>query len=419
MSMRTTTIGLGLLLIIGSGVAWWNISNSQTQTPALAQAQAQAQAPNQTQTQAQNFDQNRAFLENERNTIDVVQRTGEGVVYVAVRSTAQNAGGFDFFGFPSQPREGTGSGFVLDQEGLILTNNHVIQGADQITVKFHNDPKNYPAKVVGTAEPLDLALIKVQAPKDKLKPMPLADSDQVRVGQKAIAIGNPFGLEFTVTEGIISAIRRNPGAVGDASGLVPSVIQTDAAINPGNSGGPLLNSRGEVIGINTAIYSTSSGLGGQPQSAGIGFSIPINLAKQYLADLKAGKKLTANDIARSRPRLGVTMSPPLALYPNNIRTQNRLPEQGLMVQAVERGGPGEKAGLRAANRTVPLQTQNGDTVNLGINGDVIIEADGVQISEINDLRGVLLAKKAGEAVVLKVWREGKTLDVKVVPQIIK
>lgn len=415
MSMRNATIGLGLLLVIGGGVAWWNVSQSQN----LAQVQAQAaQDSTVTQTQSQNFNQNRAFLENERNTVDVVQRTGDGVVYVAVRSTSQSAGGFDFFGFQSQPREGTGSGFVLDQDGLVLTNYHVIQGADEITVKFHNDPKNYPAKVVGTAEPLDMALIKVQAPKAKLKPMQLADSDQVRVGQKAIAMGNPFGLEFTVTEGIISAIRRNPGAVGDASGLVPSVIQTDAAINPGNSGGPLLNSRGEVIGINTAIYSNNAGFS-SPQFAGIGFSIPINLAKQYLADMKAGKKLTANDIARSRPRLGVTMSPPLSLYPDNIRSQNRLPEQGLMVQAVEKGSPGEKAGLRAATRSVPLQTQTGDTVNLGINGDVIIEADGVQISEINDLRGVLLAKKPGEAVTLKVWRDGKTLEVKVVPQIIK
>jgi len=401
-------------------VAWWNLSTGQPS--AQTQGLPQVQAPTQ-QTQA--FNQNQALLENERNTVDVVSRTGEGVVYVSVRSAPQ--GGADFFGFQAQPQEGTGSGFVLDQTGLILTNNHVIQGADQITIKFHNDPKSYTAKVVGTAEALDIALIKVQAPREKLVPMKLADSDQVRVGQKAIAVGNPFGLEFTVTEGIVSAIRRNPGAVGDANGLVPSVIQTDAAINPGNSGGPLLNSRGEVIGINTAIFSTSGSFGGQPQSAGIGFSIPINLVKQYLPDLKAGKKLSANDIARSRPRLGVTLYPALGSYPDNIRQQYRLPENGLMVQQVDKGGPAEKAGLKPATRTTPVADsfgrqmvdQAGKPVVLGINGDVIQGADGVTINEINDLRGILLNKKPGEAVTLKVWREGKTLEIKVVAQIIQ
>ncbi|WP_027881905.1 S1C family serine protease [Meiothermus rufus] len=413
MSMRSASIVLGLLLVVGGGVAWFNLSKSQAPLEPTPAAQAQAQS----------FDPNRALLENERNTIEVVQRTGDGVVFVAVRSApaSRDLGFFAPF-FQPQPQEGTGSGFVIDQEGHILTNYHVIEGADQITVRFHNDPKSYPARVVGRAEPLDMALIRVQAPREKLKPMRLADSDQVRVGQKAIAMGNPFGLEFTVTEGIVSAIRRNPND-GSASGkgaFVPTVIQTDAAINPGNSGGPLLNSRGEVIGINTFIYSTTGVFGGQAQSAGIGFAIPINLAKQYLADLKAGKDITAEEIIRSRPRLGITLSLlPMNQYPENIRRQNRLPETGLMIQQVERGGPAERAGLRSATRSVQLQLRSGQVIELGVNGDVLLEADGNPITNINDLRAVLLSKKPGEAVVLKVWRDGQTREVRVVPQIIR
>lgn len=418
MSMRTATLALGLVLVVGGGVAWFNLSKSQTQ------AQAQTPPAPQVQAQAQSFDQNRAFLENERNTVDIVQRTGDGVVFVAVRSAPQaGSRDFGFFGqfLQPQPQDGSGSGFVLDQDGLILTNYHVIAGADQITVRFHNDPRSYPARVIGRAEPLDMALIRVQAPREKLKPMRLADSDQVRVGQKAIAMGNPFGLEFTVTEGIISAIRRNPndGSRGQGA-FVPTVIQTDAAINPGNSGGPLLNSRGEVIGINTFIYSTTGGLGGQAQSAGIGFAIPINLAKQYLNDLKAGRDITADELVRSRPRLGVTLSLlSMGEYPENVRRQNRLPDTGLMIQQVERGGPAERAGLRAATRTVQLQTRTGQAIELGVNGDILLEADGNPINNINDLRAVLLSKKQGEAVNLKVWRDGQTRDVRVVPQVIR
>ncbi len=413
MSMRSASILLGLLLVVGGGVAWFNLSKSQAPLEPTPTAQVQAQS----------FDPNRALLENERNTIEVVQRTGDGVVFVAVRSASvsRDLGFFAPF-FQPQPQEGTGSGFVIDQEGHILTNYHVIEGADQITVRFHNDPKSYPARVVGRAEPLDMALIRVQAPREKLKPMRLADSDQVRVGQKAIAMGNPFGLEFTVTEGIVSAIRRNPndGSASGTGAFVPTVIQTDAAINPGNSGGPLLNSRGEVIGINTFIYSTTGVFGGQAQSAGIGFAIPINLAKQYLADLKAGKEITAEEIIRSRPRLGITLSLlPMNQYPENIRRQNRLPETGLMIQQVERGSPAERAGLRPATRSVQLQLRSGQVVELGVNGDVLLEADGNPIANINDLRAVLLSKKPGEAVALKVWRDGQTREVRVVPQIIR
>jgi S1-C subfamily serine protease len=264
--------------------------------------------------------------------------------------------------------------------------------------------------VVGSVPPLDLALLKVDAPKSILRPLPLGDSDKIRVGQKAIAIGNPFGLEFSVTEGIVSAIRNNPGA---ESSLITQLIQTDAAINPGNSGGPLLDSRGEVIGINAAIINPN----GVPQFAGIGFAIPINLAKQYLPEMKAGKQITEEDVIKNNPRLGVTVLP-AQYFPDRVRERYKIPDHGLVIQEVEKGSPAEKAGLKGAENFIYLQTPNGDVIELGVDGDVIIEADGKPIYEINDLRSILFSLKPGEAVTLKIVRHGKEKAVRVVPQVL-
>ncbi len=370
------------------------------------------------------FNSKQALLENERNTIEVVKRAGPGVVYVAVRTKAkvvrpQLPPGFEDFApffepFVVPPREGTGSGFVIDKEGHVLTNYHVVKGADEIEVRFQGDPKPYPARVVGAVPPMDIALLKVDAPKDRLHPIPLGDSDRVVVGQKAIAIGNPFGLDFTVTEGIVSAVRKNPGV---ESSLIPYLIQTDAAINPGNSGGPLLDSRGEVIGINAAILSPSV-QAGAPQFAGIGFAIPINLAKDYLDEMKAGKTLTADEIIRSRPRLGVTVLP-VDAYPEAIRRRFKLPERGLVIQEVEKGSPAEKAGLRGAKEHIYVYTPSGDVLDFGVGGDVIVEADGVPIENINDLRAVLFAKRPGDTVTLKVVRDGKERTVVVRLAVVK
>jgi serine protease Do len=411
MSLKTSAATFGLLSVIAGGVLWWGMTRSQT-PPTTTAPQAQVTPLNEAQ----------GYLQNEQNTIEVVQNAGDGVVYVATRTVPQvnlqDVPEFlrPFFAQP-QPQSGVGSGFVLDSEGNILTNYHVIEGASEITIKFHNDPKEYKAKVIGTAPALDIALVKVEAPAALLKPMKLGDSDALKVGQKAIAMGNPFGLEFTVTEGIVSAIRKNPGAVGSGDGFVPNVIQTDAAINPGNSGGPLLNSKGEVIGINTAIYTSSGLIGGQPQSAGVGFAIPINIAKQYLPDLKAGKTLDTNALIASRPRLGVTVFP-VAGLPDNLRQRYNLPETGLIVGSVEPGGPAAKAGLRGSQRTIFVQTPDGRAEEIGIDGDVLLEADGRSLRDINDLRAVLGSKKAGESITLKVWRSGRTLEVRVAPQIV-
>jgi len=370
------------------------------------------------------FNQKQAFLENERNTIEVVKRAGPGVVYVAVRTKAKVVRpklppGFEDFApffepFVVPPREGTGSGFVIDKEGHILTNYHVVKGADEIEIRFQGDPKPYPARVVGAVPPMDIALLKVKAPKDRLHPIPLGDSDQVVVGQKAIAIGNPFGLDFTVTEGIVSAVRKNPGV---ESSLIPYLIQTDAAINPGNSGGPLLDSHGRVIGINAAILSPSV-QAGAPQFAGIGFAIPINLVKDYLDEMKAGKTLSADEIIKSRPRLGVTVLP-VEAYPEAIRRRFKLPDHGLVIQEVEKGSPAEKAGLRGAKDHIYVYTPSGDVLDFGVGGDVIVEADGVPIENINDLRAVLFGKRPGDTVTLKVIRDGKERTVVVRLAVVK
>jgi serine protease Do len=405
MNLGRSFVGFLALSALAGAVLWWGLSNGQGRAPAPAPAGDQG------------------LLEYERNTVEIVERYGDGVVFVSVVTQPQSLPaalrGLSS-SLPSSrclPSRGTGSGFVIDKDGHILTNYHVVEGTSRITVKFHNDPKEYRARLVGAAPPLDVALLKVDAPKEKLVPLVLGDSDRIRVGQKAIAMGNPFGLEFTVTQGIVSAIRENPGAIGDESGLVPQVIQTDAAINPGNSGGPLLNSRGEVIGINTAIF-TPTGQFGAAQFAGVGFALPINLVKQYLPELKAGKTLTAEAIIRSRPRLGVSLIP-LAIYPERLRQQHGLPDSGLMVQEVERNSPAQRAGLRPPSRFAYIQLPTGETLQVGVDGDVLLKADGVPLTSIAGLRRVLYAKKPGEAVSLEVFRQGRTFTVKVVPQVIR
>lgn len=400
--MKNTVLKTSSLLavaVLSGSALWFAFSQGQSST-------APSPAPSSLQ----------GLLADERNTVEIAQTASEGVVYISVRSNPaaslpDNLQPFAPFLQP-QPQQGTGSGFVLDKEGHILTNYHVVQGANQITVRFKDSPKSYTAKVLGTAQPLDLAVIQVQAPAELLKPLALGDSDQVRVGEKTIAIGNPFGLDYSVSTGIVSAVRRNPGAV-DA--LVPTLIQTDAAINPGNSGGPLLNSRAQVIGINTAIISPS-GQFGNAQNAGVGFAIPINLAKQYLKQLEQGKNISDKEILASRPRLGVSVVPLAAYNPQTLKANN-LPEEGLMVQNVEKGSPAEKAGLKAPTRFLQVQAPDGSVQQLGLNGDVIQEVNGTPIQDINDLRGVLEGA-AGQPVTLKIWREGQSLTVTATPQLL-
>ncbi len=316
----------------------------------------------------------------EQNNISVYKRNIPSVVNVTSRAVT-----FDFF-YGLVPQEGQGSGFVIDKEGHILTNYHVIADARQVEVTMHNR-KKYKATVVGTDPPHDLAVIQIKAP--DLVPAILGDSRNLQVGQKVYAIGNPFGLAGTMTRGIVSSIRpvREPNGA-----MIDEAIQTDAAINPGNSGGPLMNWHGEVIGINTMILSNVG------QNAGIGFAIPINTAKAVLNDL-----MTLGRVRR--PALGVRtieISPDLA-------DEMGLPvDYGLLIVQVTPGGSADQAGLRAGTERAYL----GNTpIMLG--GDLIVAIDGQKVENEQDLAQMMDNHRAGDTVKITVYRGKRKLDVNV------
>jgi S1-C subfamily serine protease len=318
----------------------------------------------------------------EQNNISVYKRNIPSVVNVTSRAVT-----FDFF-YGLVPQEGQGSGFVIDKEGHILTNYHVIADARQVEVTLHNR-KKYKATIVGTDPPHDLAVIQIKAP--DLVPAVLGDSHNLQVGQKVYAIGNPFGLSGTMTRGIVSSIRpvREPNGA-----YIDEAIQTDAAINPGNSGGPLMNWHGEVIGINTMILSTAA----TPQNAGIGFAIPINTAKAVLNDL-----VTLGRVRR--PALGVRT---IEITPE-LADEIGLPvDYGLLVIQVTPGGSADQAGLRAGNERAYL----GNTpIMLG--GDLIVAIDGQKVENEQDLAQTMNNHRAGDTVKISVYRGKKKMDVSV------
>lgn len=419
MKNRVLAIALVFAALFGAAFLYQRleppVSSAQdlgTNAPPAAQVTSAANtaaAPN------PNFNYGRAKLENERNTIEVANLYDSSIAYISAesrRATVQCDPGDIFCQFQQQQGQGvqggTGSGFVIDNTGLILTNNHVVTlesdtVATKLSVRFHNDPRTYPARVVGRSPAYDVALIKVDAAGKVFKPVTLGDSDQVRVGQKAIAMGNPFGLEFSVTEGIISATGRD---FRGTDNLAQNVLQTDAAVNPGNSGGPLLNSSGEVVGINTAIASPATSGSGQGQFAGIAFAVPINLVKRVLPDLKAGKVLDRSSVLNNRPRLGVRLAP-LSLYSNDLLSKYNLPADGVMVESVEKGSPAERAGLKGASKFA--ETPSG---SLPLDGDVITGVNGKPVGEISDLQGLVANLNPGDEITLSVRRGGKDLEIK-------
>jgi len=319
----------------------------------------------------------------EQNNIAVYKRVLPSVVNI----TATNLT-FNFF-YGAVPQQGQGSGFVLDKSGHVLTNYHVVEQANRgIEVQLSNKHK-YSATVVGTDRTHDLALLQVNAP--NLQPVTLADSTQLAVGQKVYAIGNPFGLSGTMTRGIISSIRSIRGAEGAP---IEDAIQTDAAINPGNSGGPLLNSRGEVIGINTMIATN-----GSEQSAGIGFAIPINTAKAVLGDIMRYGHV-------KRPSLGIVSFP---IGPDLAEQMGLATDQGVLIQKVIPGGAAEKAGLHGGNQQAYL----GNTPIM-IGGDLIIGIDGQQIMDTPDIDALMDKHQAGDTVTVTVLRGRRQITVKLV-----
>jgi S1-C subfamily serine protease len=321
-----------------------------------------------------------SLASDEQNNIEVYKAASPGVVYI--QSTAMVR---DFFGMFSRPVEGAGSGSIIDDQGDILTNFHVIADAEKLTVSFGSG-KNYPAKVIGKDPDTDLAVIRLlETPKEAMTIVPMGDSDKLIVGQKVLAIGNPFGLDRTLTTGVISGLQRPIRA--ENGRLIEGAIQTDASINPGNSGGPLLDSHGRMIGINSQIESPSGA------SVGVGFAIPISIAKRIVPQL-------IRDGEIKRPKLGIV--------PRDVESlgnQVQLPvSYGVLIWNVQPGSAAANAGLRGL-----VQTENGD-VELG---DIIVAVDGEKVSNNDELFRILDKHQLGDTVNVEVFRKGRRTSVPV------
>ena len=323
----------------------------------------------------------------ERNNREVYDAVSPGVVNVTSTFYVQ-----DFFNVV--PQQGSGSGSILDKEGRILTNFHVIQEAKELDVTLANG-KKYEAKLLGGDPDNDLAVIKINAPAAELTPVQLGNSDELFVGQKVLAIGNPFGFDRTLTRGVISGLAR-PLKSEITGRLIEGAIQTDAAINHGNSGGPLLDSRGRQIGINTMIISPSGG------SVGIGFAVPVKTAKKVIEDIRAYGRVR-------KPRMGIVEFLPLSRFgPRLIQALNLPVSEGLMVVRVVPGSGADKAGMRNAEAVVVRGTDY--TVPMG---DIITKVDGKTINQQDDLDRVLNSKNVGDRVQVEIVRNGRrmTLDI--------
>ena len=324
-----------------------------------------------------------AYDAEEQNNIAIYKKVLPSVVNITSTTLV-----FDFF-YGTVPQQGQGSGFILDKSGHILTNFHVVDGANRGIEVMLSNKRRYPARVVGTDKVHDLALLQIDAP--DLQAVTLADSSQLNVGQKVYAIGNPFGLSGTMTRGIISSIRSIRNQDGAP---IEDAIQTDAAINPGNSGGPLLNSSGEVIGINTMIASN-----GADQSSGIGFAIPINTAKAVLADLLRYGRV-------KRPSLGIVS---YAIGPDLASQMGLSADSGVLIQRVVPGGAAERAGLRGGNEQAYVGNQP-----IMIGGDLIVAIDGQQVTDPGDISAIMDKHQAGDTVNVTIVRGKKQMTLKLI-----
>lgn len=318
--------------------------------------------------------------------VTLYERVNPGVVLIQVLS---NAGG------------GLGSGFVVDKQGHIVTNYHVVENATQVEVDF---PSGFKAmgKVIGTDLDSDIAVVQVEAPQEQLIPLPMGDSDQVKVGQTVVAIGNPYALSSTMTTGIVSAKGRTLDSLRTStdgrSFTSGDIIQTDAAINPGNSGGPLLNMNGEVVGINRAIRTAGTTTSGDPVNTGIGFAVPINMIKRVLPTLIQGKTY-------DYPYLGLSSQEDLSLIARKALGLNRM--TGAYVSEIVPGGPADQAGLVAGTQPTSIQ-------GLDAGGDLIIAADGRPVNVFGDLLGYLMENKSpGDKVSLTVVRNNQEKEVSI------
>ena len=314
--------------------------------------------------------------DDEQNSMEVFEAARPSVVFVTNQQFARDPYSFDLVTVP----RGSGTGFVWDEKGYIVTNFHVVEAARKITITLQ-DKSNWPAEVVGLAPERDIAVLKINAPKTKLRALPLGDSGDLRVGRKVLAIGNPFGLDATLTTGVVSALGREIESPNQRK--ITNVIQTDAAINPGNSGGPLLNSEGKLIGVNTMIYSPSGA------SAGIGFAIPVNTVKEVVPELITHGRIV-------RPVLGIAVAPD--------HWAQQIGIEGVPILRVEPNSPAAEAGLQGAKRNAWGQ------ITLG---DVIVAIEDNPVTNDDQLLSALEHYKPGDRVDVSVVRDGKLLTRKV------
>jgi len=323
----------------------------------------------------------------------IYKRDGDGVAFIQSDLGSPQPQSFSPFGEPEgEGGSATGSGFVIDEEGHILTNNHVVEGADGIQVKLGASDTTYDATVVGTDPATDVALLDVEAPASKLHPLRLGRSSQLEVGDPVIAIGNPFGLDRTVTSGIVSALQRQIEAPDGFA--ISDVIQTDAAINPGNSGGPLIDAEGEVVGINSQI-ATGGGGGG---NVGIGFAVPIDTIRAEIGQLESEGSVEHAFLGISgtsiTPELGQAVDLPVS--------------EGVLVQTAVKGGPADEAGIEGGTSSATI-----DGASFRLGGDIITEVDGRKVAGMDDVVNAVNAAEPGESLELTLLRDGstKTVDV--------
>jgi S1-C subfamily serine protease len=316
------------------------------------------------------------LLPEEKNTIHVFEEVADSVVFITSLARQRDFFTLDVTEIP----QGSGSGFIWDSKGNVVTNYHVIANASSLNVTL-SDGSSFPAKVVGSEPNKDIAVVRIQAPESKIKAVHVGSSDKLIVGQKVLAIGNPFGLDQTLTVGIVSALGRQISSTTQRT--ISDVIQTDAAINPGNSGGPLIDSQGRVIGVNTAIVSPSGAY------AGIGFAVPVNTVKSIVPQLIEHGKVV-------RPGLGVTII--------SDSVADRLDIEGVIIGEVPNGSEAEKAGLQGIKRNSRGEFEL---------GDVIIAIDDKKIEDIDDLGNALEKHRVGDTVTVKFLREGKERTTKV------
>ena len=316
---------------------------------------------------------------------EIYERDGKGVGFITASGVSEGGSEFDPYG-QSQQGTATGSGFLIDKEGHMVTNNHVVSGSDNVTVTLGDSDTSYDAELVGADESTDLALLKVDAPADVMEPLAIGSSDDMKVGDPVVAIGNPFGLDRTVTTGIVSALQREIQSTNGFS--ISNVIQTDASINPGNSGGPLINTDGEVIGVNSQIATGGSGNG----SVGIGFAIPSSTVDQVVEQLKATGEVKHAFLGVS----GATLTPDIA------SALNLDIESGVLVQEASEGEPAAEAGIKGGSTAVTVEGAKFLT-----GGDVITAVNGDEVTSMEEVVAIINESQVGDEIQISVDRDGE------------